>query len=414
MEPGFSNFGAKPEPPQYAEFDSKKDADSLPAMPSWEGAGSTKILVEEDSVEMEPLKKPESASAMQMNAGNASHTTVPSAMSPEGRSPYGPPAGPAASNGYMAAANANTNPYVSNGQSYDSYNDGGYGQASQGYADQGYGAGSALGQGPQQQTYGNSGYYGGQAGQGYPQSRTPGPYNDEAGRLGTPGPYGMGPGRQTPASNGGFGGPPRIASPAIQAAYGYDDASRRPSPGPNAAYGYGDAGRRPSPGPNVALGYGQRSNTPLSYGQGPNQAGGYGQRSITPGSQARPYPPAPQRQYPTDQQYPQASEDLSQPFPAPRRQFTGDSTLQHPQPQRDFSESAMPLTRPSPGPVESPPISPIQNVGGFDFISGHSRPTPTPPPAQTANGGKAYPGYRPYKPPQKDEQGPPQNEWNII
>ncbi|EMR72523.1 putative fibroin-3-like protein [Eutypa lata UCREL1] len=53
---------AKAEPPQYAVFDDgpKKDADSLPAMPSWEDAGSKKVLLEEeDSVEMEPLKKPE-------------------------------------------------------------------------------------------------------------------------------------------------------------------------------------------------------------------------------------------------------------------------------------------------------------------------------------------------------------------
>ncbi|KAK2768917.1 fibroin-3-like protein [Colletotrichum kahawae] len=40
-------------PPQYAEFDvsksgGKEDGDALPAMPSWEGAGSKKVAVEEE------------------------------------------------------------------------------------------------------------------------------------------------------------------------------------------------------------------------------------------------------------------------------------------------------------------------------------------------------------------------------
>lgn len=413
---------AKAEPPQYAVFDDgpKKDADSLPAMPSWEDAGSKKVLLEEeDSVEMEPLKKPESTPAMQMNALNASQTTVPNATSPEARSPFGTPAGQAGPNGYMAAGNANANPYASNGQSYDSYNDAGYGQGSQGYSDQGYGVGGTPGQGPQQQQdYNNAGYYGGQLGQGYPQSRTPRPYDDPA-RRGTPGAYGMGPGRQTPAGAAGFGAPPRVASPA-QAGYGYDDTGRRPSPGPNAAYGYSDAGRKPSPGPNAAYGYGQRSNTPGSYGQGPNMAGGYGQRSNTPGSQARPYPP-PQRQYSADtnQQYPQDSDgqypaDSAPQFAPPRRQYTGGSTHQY-QPQREYSsDSVRPLARPSPGLDNSQPSSPITNNSGFDFTSGFSRPTPTPPPTQTANGGKAYPGYRPYKPPQQEDQAPQQTGWSGV
>lgn len=430
MNPGFAYAApaapaapAKPEPPQYAEFEtgSKKDADSLPAMPSWEGAGSKKVILEEeDSVEMEPLKKPESTPTIQMNALNASQTTGLNSTSPGARSPFGAPAGQAGPNGYVGAANVNANPYATNGQSYDSYNDAGYGQGSQGYADQGYGTGSTPGQGPQQQQgYNNAGYYEGQMGQGYPQSRTPRPYNDEPGRHGTPGPYGMGPSRQqTPANAAGFGGPPRTASPA-QAGYGYDDTGRRPSPGPNAAYGYGDAGRRPSPGPNAAYGYDQRSNTTGSYGQGPNMAGGYGQRSNTPGSQNRPYPP-PQRQYSADtnQQYPQGSggqyaADAAPEFAPPRRQYTGDSTRQ-PYQREYSSESARPLARPSPGLDTSQPTSPINNNSGFDFVSGYSRATPTPPPTQTANGGKAYPGYRPYKPPQQEDQAPQQTGWSGV
>ncbi len=399
MTPGFPDIGMRPEPPQYAEFDSgaKKDADSLPAMPSWEGAGSKKVYLEEESVEMEPLKKPESTPTVLMNAGNASQPTIANSTSPEARNPYGPPQGQPGLNGYMAATNTNASTYASGGQSYGSYDNAGYGQGMDNYSDQGYGATGMTAQGSQspQQDYSNTGFFGAQISQGYPQSQTPRPYNDELGRHGTPGPYGLGAGQQTP-NNGGYGGPARVASPAAQSGYGYDDPIRRPSPGPNAAYGYGDANRRPSPGPNAAYGYGQRSNTP----------GTYSQRSNTPGGQNRPYPPPPQRQYSTDtnQQYSQDPEvqysaDASQPYPAPRRQFTGDNTQQYPQPDYS-SESIAPLTRPTPGLDNFEPSSPIRNNSGFDFTSGYSRPTS--PAVQTANGGKAYPGYRPYKP-QQDE-----------
>lgn len=52
--------------PQFATFDvGKKDGpvsdDALPAMPSWEGANHSKVLVEDDSMEMADLKKPEPA-----------------------------------------------------------------------------------------------------------------------------------------------------------------------------------------------------------------------------------------------------------------------------------------------------------------------------------------------------------------
>ncbi|RYP65841.1 hypothetical protein DL770_008918 [Monosporascus sp. CRB-9-2] len=409
MTPGYPPAPTKPEPPQYAEFDigSKKDADSLPAMPSWEDASSKKVLVEEDSVELEPIKKkPEDAQTFQMNAVNASQATVPDARSlgaighygppggnsgpsgymaaanpyanpygssgqaPQAGNPHGPPPvsngsnaymaaaglnanpyalsrqGPGATspytpqgsqgpNGYMAAGNTDMNPYESNDQGYNSYNAASYGQEFQEYADQdqGYAATGAMGQGQQapHQGYNNATYHTGQMGQGYPQSRTPGPYNGESARGGTQGPYGMGPGRGTPANNGGISGPPRVASPAVQAGYGYDGFGRRPSPGPNGAYGYDDVNQRPSPAPGAAYGYDQRSNTP--------------------GANHRPYSPA--RQYSTDQN-------------------------QHP------------------GPYSGMPASPIQNNSGFDFTSGYSRPSS--PPEQTTTGVNAYPGYRPYKP----------------
>ncbi|RYP54984.1 hypothetical protein DL768_000300 [Monosporascus sp. mg162] len=447
MTPGYPPAPTKPEPPQYAEFDavSKKDADLLPAMPSWEEASSKKVLVEEDSVELEPIKKkPEDAQTFQMNAVNASQTTIPNARSPGAIGPYGPPGGISGPNGYMAAANPYANPYGSSGQApqagnpygpppvsngsnaymtaagpnanpyalsrqgsgtrgpcapqgsqgpsgymaagntdmnsygsndqgYNSYNAASYGQVFQEYADQdqGYAATGAMGRGQQapHQGYSNATYHAGQMGQGYPQSRTPGPYNDEPARSGTQEPYGMGPGRRTPANNGGIGGPPRVASPAVQAEYGYEGFDRRPSPGPNGAYGYDDVNRRPSPGPNGAYGYDQRSNTP--------------------GTNHRPYSPAPQGQYSTDPNQ----------HPGSQMQYTADSTQQYlPSSQLDYSsQSRRPLTKPSPvANYSDVPASPIQNSGGFDFTSGYSRPMS--PPEQTTTGVDAYPGYRPYKP----------------
>ncbi|RYP03171.1 hypothetical protein DL764_005320 [Monosporascus ibericus] len=463
MTPGYPPAPTKPEPPQYAEFDtgSKKDADSLPAMPSWEDASSKRVLVEEESVELEPIKKkPEDAQTFQMNAVNAPQATIPNARSPGAGDPYGPPGGNSGPNGYMAAANpyanpyglsgqapqvgnpygpppvsngsnaymaaagpnanpyalsrqgsgvrspyapqgshgpngyiaaSNTdmNPYESNDQGYNSYNAASYGQGFQEHADQdqGYAATGAMGQGQQapHQGYNNATYHTGQMGQGYPQSRTPKPYNDELARGGTQGPYAMGPGRGTPANNGGIAGPPRVASPAAQAGYGYDGFDRRPSPGPNGAYGYDDVNRSPSPGLHGAYGYGDNRQRPSP---GPDVAYGYDQRSNTPGTNHRPYSPAPQGQYSTDPNQ----------HPGPQMQYTADSTQQYPPSSQPdyFSQPGRPL---EPSPVANyseVPASPIQNNSGFDFTSGYSRPTS--PPEQTTTGVNAYPGYRPYKP----------------
>ena len=421
MNAGFAPH--KPDPPQYAEFDTgKKDADSLPAMPSWEGANSKKVLVEEDTVEMEPLKKPETNTTAQLAAGIASQPTRPNTTSPEARNPYGPPmVGQNGANGYMAASNTNTNPYAQNSQAYDTYNDAGYEQKMNDYVDQGYGASGAVGYAhqAQPQDYNNGGYQTGQGypqgqgytqGQGYPQSRTPRPYGDMA-RRGTPGPYGAGSG-QSPANGGAFAAPPRVASPS-QAAYGYDAAGGRPSPAPHAAYGYADP-RQPSPGPNAAYGYGQRpttpgqrSITPGNPGQRPGVGGAYGQRPPHPAGPNRTFSPAPQnQQYPRGPQR-QYTGDSGRSYPGPpRRQYTGDSNQQYaPQPQRDYSsESSRPLAQPSSPAAQdySEPSTPtrIQNNAGFDFTSGYSRPTSPPEQLPSVNGGSAYPGYRPYKPQQ--------------
>ncbi|KAI6093853.1 hypothetical protein F4821DRAFT_221593 [Hypoxylon rubiginosum] len=341
--------------PQYATFDdsNKKDADSLPAMPSWEGAKSQKVLVEDEPVEMEPLKKPESSLNnlnTNLSAGNVPRTT-PSPVSPEGISPYGAPPGQGGPNGYMTAARVEADPYSPNGQGYDNqYDYNGYGQASQDNMNQGYGmaaAGAAGAMGRRTphngsyDNYNNNGYGRGGMDQGYPQSRTPRPYNDEYGRSGTPGSYGAPPSYRTAPSNNGYGNPSRMASPGPQAGYGYNNARR-------------------SPGPQVGFEYPSRSQ---------NQ---------TPNSYNRQYPPNPQRQY---------SNDSTRP-------------LARPAPERQYSEA-------------SGPVSPIQNTGGFDFSSGYSRPnTAGGSQNQTANGGTAYPGYRSYRPQGGAQQQQQQDGWN--
>ncbi|XXG94708.1 hypothetical protein Hte_000965 [Hypoxylon texense] len=362
--------------PQYAIFDdsSKKNADSLPAMPSWEGAKSQKVLVEDEPVEMEPLKKPETNVNTALNASNVPHTT-PSPVSPGGISPYGAPPGQGGANGYMAPARTDADPYSTHEQGYDQqYDYSGYGQASQDNVNQGYGmaAAGAMGRRTPHNGYDNynNGYGRGGMDQGYPQSRTPRPYNDEYGRSGTPGSYGAPPSYRTAPSNNGYGNPSRMASPGPQAA-GYG--------------GYNNSNARRSPGPQIGFEYPPRSQTQTPGG---SNGGGYN----------RPYPQNPQRQY---------SNESTRP-------------LVRPAPERQYSEA-------------SGPVSPIQNTGGFDFSSGYSRPntaggsgdngggyqTQT-----TTGGGAAYPGRRAYRPQggaqqqqqqqQHQQQQQQQDSWNGV
>lgn len=375
----------KPEPPQYAEFETGKKAggDDLPAMPSWDGAGSKKVSLEEEAVELEQLKKPETfQNAPLMGAGSMSGPASPHPVSPMyGNSPYGAPS--QNGSGYMTAGRGGADAYAmsaigqqqayntpgNNGsnrqmsrdnvnQSYNQgygnsgYGDQGYdnqgyvGQGAQGYGDQGYGAAgaaagaAAMGQGGRTpyQDYNNGGYRRGPpVDQAYPQSRTPRPY-DEYGRsmsprTGTP---------RTGTPGGGYGRPPPRGSPAP----------------PNAPYANPDRTRSPAP-QQGGYGYDQRSNTPNSY--------------------ARQQPQAPSRQY---------SSDSTQP-------------LTRQPPQRQYTEASYHQGAPSYEQEPEQSQSPIANSGGFDFSSGYARPpgsTSTPPPQQTNGGGAAYPGYRTYKP----------------
>lgn len=383
MVPAAAPSYAKAEPPQYAEFESGKKGggDELPQMPSWEGASSKQVLIEEDAVELEPMKKPDTM----QNAGlMAARGVSQGGVSPaSGNNPYGPPsqAGP-----NMYGMNGNGGGQVYNG----AYNNGSYGQASrenmnQGYGnqhygaqsgaqgyDQGYGmpagAAAAAGvMGPGRRTphqdYNNGGYGQEPMNQGYPQSQTP--YNDYSRSI-TPSNAAYGaapPSRQaTPQGNGPYGSPNRMRTPAPQQSGGGFNDPRGFNQG---GYGAPDQRMRASPAPL------QQQEQPGGYGQGGGYGGygGYGERTQTPNSYAH-----------------------QQPGPGPRRQNTYDvapQTARAP-PQRSYTDVP-------------PPVSPIQNTGGFDFISGYSRTADgaSPPPLQApqaANGGTAYPGYRAYKP----------------
>ncbi|KAI1466636.1 uncharacterized protein F4812DRAFT_60204 [Daldinia caldariorum] len=359
MNPAFPP-APSPSVPQYAVFDDgdKKNADALPAMPSWEGAKTQKVFIEEESVEMEPLKKPENVQNNSFPMSNLPpHTTTPSPVAPENRNPYGPPPAQGGPNGYMAAARAGPDPYTANGQGYDNYNDyNGYGQAPQENMNQGYGmaAGAMRSQTPHQDY--NNGYGMGATEQGYPQSLSPRPYEDEYGRSASPMSYGDPPSYRTAPSNNGYDNPSRMGSPGPQAGYGYGNPNGAPS-------------RMRTPGPRPGYDYPQRSQTQ------------------TP-SYNRQYPPVPQRQYSADSARPlvQAAQD------------------------QQYSEAQ--------GYLEMPrQQSPVQNNGGFDFSSGYSRPevhSPAPVQTQTANGGSAYPGYRTYRPQGQAQAQPQQDNWNGM
>jgi hypothetical protein len=382
--PTYEGSVAKPEPPQYAEFDMSKKGgvDDLPAMPSWEGANSKKVLLEEEEVELEQLKKPEPAS---LNAVGSTSTSV-SPVSPSTPFP-GAAVQNNANSGYrMPPSRSTTDPYGANGynnygnrngsgsfnqsrdqlnQGYDQgYGNSGYGNQAQGYGNQGYGG--AMRQ-EQQNPYGSdynaAGYARGpmNQNQGYPQQRGARSY-DDYGRSVTPR---SGPPRMGTPGNPAYGRPAPTASPAPYGAGAYGNHNRTQSPAPSqGGYGgaaYANVNRTQSPAPSQGgYGYAQRSNTGNSYG--------------------RQYPPNPQRQY---------SNEVSQ--------------------HTESSEVVTQYATAHPDPYELEKTqSPIQNTGGFDFTSGYSRPPtaapnsspPSPAPQQTTGGAAAYPGYRAYKPAQ--------------
>ncbi|KAK0731626.1 hypothetical protein B0H67DRAFT_597475 [Lasiosphaeris hirsuta] len=352
-----ASTGVTTGPPQYAEFDVSKKGeaaheDALPAMPSWEGAGKKKVLVEEEEVEMDQLKKPE-ASGQDPDLLNGAAAAIPGQVSPmnspgNNRSPYGPPpGGNPGSNGYFPASTLEADPYAQQpGQVYPPVA-GGYGRNSPAAA-----MGMVAGAMPPQRSprgYGDTGYsdtgYGQGQGRGFTAPALQGSFDT----------YGAG--RQASYDNYGAQGNNN----------GYGMGAHRSPPNELADNNYGMGARRSPPNELADNSYSQNS--------------GYGQQEPvrrSPAPQAGAYGGYDNSGY-DDRGF---STESARPLRAPQRQYTRDAM-------------------PAPTPVSHPPVD-----IGFDFSSGYSRPNvgyrqPSPPQAQQP---AAYPGYKPYSPSGSQQQ----------
>lgn len=416
-------------PPQYAEFESNKKGgeDSLPQMPSWEGASSKKVELEEESHEMNNLKAP----AGRNDTNSPMMTGVsPSPASPmprenlRGNSPYGPPGGSEVGSmrggpiprgtpvgGPMAGPPMGNprDPYAPQNQGFDNYHNQGPGD----YHNQG--PGDYHNQGPN--SYGYDQPYdmpppagmpmaaaGGMSGRNSPAPtyRTnpqhgPGPMNPGFTEMpnmppNARDPYGPGSPAIPPVAAGAMGGP---------AGYGM----RRPNNGedpygpPRTGSPYG------MPGPNRG-----GNNSPAPYGMDPSMRGS----PAPPGARRTPAPHGdPYNQSPRGSPAPNSPGFGRPPFaqgPGPDRQYAQSPRPTPHRPGHDQGHSS-PVTRPFA--QDEPPASPITNSGGFDFTSGFSRPESKeqhnydrrPSESRETPGLEGYPGYKPYQPAQEGWSG---------
>lgn len=383
-------------PPQYAEFDSKKKGaeDSLPVMPSWEGSSSRKVMLEEESVEMDDLKKkaPSPDQHMHSMAGAPSDRMAP--MPRAANNPYGN--SQAGSSGYMTPRGQQpANPYSGQEQGYD-YN---ANRLSDGYGlDQPYDAPApvalaAAPRGRQSPAPRYNGYGQPQVGQGYGQMQA-GTHELDAGNS-----YGhsaQGYGMRSPGDNG-------TRSPAP---YGMDPRMRN-SPGPSdngtrspAPYGM-DPRMRNSPGPGDNY---NGTRSPAPYGMDPRM-----RNSPGPGQSqgVRRGTPGPRNDFP--------QAESARGSPAPQNDYGFAPPRHHtpkPVPYRSYSPAIERQQTPVTVPAPQSPKSPITNNAGFDFTSGYSRPQTQdanhdrrPSESQEPEGKEAYPGYKPYQPAQQAWSG---------
>ncbi|KAK4128706.1 hypothetical protein N657DRAFT_36553 [Parathielavia appendiculata] len=403
-----------PEFAQFATFDAsgKKDEDALPQMPSWEGAEHKKVLVEEEAVEMNALKKPEAAGQVAGAGamGAAVGTVSPvSSRSPVNRSPYGPPgAGPSSDGLFAASAIGNNDPYAQGTP--------GYNQPVMAYSEpgQGYGMpGATMSPGPRSpHAYNNDGYNDGYNHGGYGQAHD---YPNPLPAAGTYDNYGTA--QHQPYDNYQTYNSPvdqgcgAAAHRSNQIAYEMDatpchspeprssaaphelyGAETRRTPAPQGQYttgGYGAAESRRSPAPQGQYGAGYTAESRRS----PAPQGDYARRS--PRSQAD-YKSGGSRSGYDSRPYGGGSSAWA----TPQRQYSHNS-----------NENGM---HP---PSSHGPAPPLRNNAGFDSTSGYSRPPPAgditasksvgsggggyrqlaSPPVEE-QGGAAYPGYKPYHP----------------
>ncbi|KAL3306635.1 fibroin-3 related protein [Colletotrichum asianum] len=350
-------------PPQYAEFDvsksgGKEDGDALPAMPSWEGAGSKKVAIEEE-VELEQMNKPAASPNPNMPLMAPNAMSHPNSPMPGDRSPYGQN-GQAGASGYFP--NQSADPYAMNNQGFNNNYDNGYGQSNSSFGVDQYGAaaaagaagGMAMNQGRRTpaREFNNNGY-GPQRGQTFPP-----PQHELDGGFGgfEQGGYGMG----RPPRNG----PSPVPSRAFTA-----PPRNGPSPAP--------AGYRRSPAPDYR---GSPAPPPADYRRSPAPQDPY-RRS-----------PAPQNDNGFDQQDQYGNDNYNrQQYGGGARQYSSESTRPLAAPQRSYTGDHAP---------QSPDL---QNSGGFDFQSGYSRPQ-----QYNYNRGPAT-GQPMHAEPEEEEQRPPQS-----
>lgn len=429
------------EPPQYAEFDMSKKGgeDALPHMPSWEGAGSKKVMLGEEEVEMNNLKKSPTSNPAQPPLATPSAGPV-SPMTMEPHSPYGPPR--ASPNGYMPNQSQQSlvHGQLSRGQSQQSL---GHGQLSPGQSQQNLGAYASR------DHPGYNNYNANRESNGFGLDQ---PYDDPAAIMDTHEqhpptqnymnnsqnqPYAppvlaeLGPGRQSPGpGRNGYGQNDHMnqvfAEMPAEPVQPLHHGQQSPQEAPN-GYGVG----RQATGDNMPEGYGMRrrgtgdsgaavGNRP-PYGMDPRMRNSPGPRR-TPGPRGdNPYgqspraSPAPREPGYGQPGYGPPRDQVNRTYsPAPERHFSPAPERQRspaPGPQWTADHRPPPLTRPpqnSAAFAQSPPQSPITNNSGFDFTSGYARPTNNdrrPSESRQSPTKEAYPGYKPYQPAQEGWSG---------
>ncbi|KAL7950763.1 hypothetical protein V8C42DRAFT_129990 [Trichoderma barbatum] len=378
-------------PPQYAEFDvSKRDADALPAMPSWESANSKKVVLEEE-VEMDDLPPKKEPLAQQNQSMNSPRYGGPQQQQrrppqqqqqqqqrPMGRNdPYGQQQNnsPSHMNSYGQPANQ----YNGHDQGYGAQNQG-YGAQSQGYAahDQGYGA--------HDQGYGahDQGYNGHDQGYNAHNQAYGAHEQSYGGRDQTYGGH-----DQT------YGGHEQTYGVHDQNYNGHEQGYDN-----HVANGYGSSQPYDHAAPAASMRMSPGHQSPTS-----NQNGFGIPRQMTPGPAHMPIAPQELDGHTSPDHY--GADPNMRKSPGPGLNQRGS-----PGPQSDFAitpqNKPVPFRTYTPAPQKAveAPAAPITNNGGFDFSSGYSRPQTRegpnydrrPSESKERDDTEGYPGYKPYSP----------------
>lgn len=450
---------AKAEPPQYASFDVSKHADgsedALPAMPVWGDSESKKIHLEEEAVELQQLKPPDTNAPL---LSGMSPAGTPGTRTPVqgGASPYGPPGSQAASSGYFSGtpsaasgARPGASPYNNMPAPGYSQPQNAFGQSTTSFhTEQSWGVAPGpmpmgqeyrQGQGHPQPGYGQPAGYT-QEPDGYGEQSVYDDYgaNNSSMASGINQGYGMGPtrsmtGGSTHSMRGGAGYPDRShGSPAPQQGqFGQErafDPRLLPQRTASPAQSQGAFDPRLMP---------QRTGSPAQQqGAFPSDPRMMAQRTNSPAQQQGAFPGAPPRTFsPAPQQQPQRSYSPAPqgqgqprgpgprypPGPGPVRQMSidapqGRGMQPRAPPYRQDSAQTMPPSgqrqqfsnSPRPGPQRMPPsrsqtMDRMEPPGSPGPRDNFSRPMRSNTFDQAQGGeqggaGAAYPGYKPYQP----------------